>query len=82
MRIPFFARSEQAPPAPAEAAPSAEERLHDRPRRRRGVTSLEYVVVASLIIVVVIAAVQQLGFITNGLFTNSADATTKINNGN
>jgi len=83
MRIPFFAPPEKAPPEGAEAAPSAGEQLKEllRRRGRRGATSLEYVVVASLILVVVVAVVQHLGWITDGLFQKSANATTNMGTG-
>jgi Flp pilus assembly pilin Flp len=68
MRIPTFVRR-------GEVAPASKTQRQVR-LRRRGVTSLEYVVVASLIVVVVIGAVMQLGFATDGLFSKSADATT------
>ena len=44
-------------------------------RKRRGATSLEYLAVISLILIALILAVQHLGFITGGLFTNNAKAT-------
>jgi hypothetical protein len=44
-------------------------------RKRRGVTSLEYLAVISLILIALILAVQHLGFVTGGLFTNNAKAT-------
>ncbi len=45
-------------------------------KKRRGVTALEYVVVASLILVVVILAVQHLASVTRGLFSNAGTQTT------
>jgi Flp pilus assembly pilin Flp len=45
--------------------------------KRRGVTSLEYLAAASLILVALILAVQHLGIVTGGLFTNNAAATSK-----
>jgi Flp pilus assembly pilin Flp len=44
-------------------------------RKRRGVTSLEYLAVTSFILIALILAVQHLGIVTGGLFTNSVNAT-------
>jgi hypothetical protein len=47
------------------------------PRKRRGVTALEYLVALSFIIVMAIVAIQHIGAITGGLLQNSANTTTK-----
>lgn len=60
-------------PAAAEITPAPEVR-HRRPRR--GVTSMEYLVMLSFIIVVIIIVVQHLGGVTRGLFQTTANATT------
>jgi Flp pilus assembly pilin Flp len=43
-------------------------------RKRRGVTSLEYLAVISLILIVLILTIQQLGMTVGGLFTSDAQA--------
>lgn len=50
-------------------------------RRRRGVTAMEYLVMASLVIVVVILAVQHIGNLAGGMFSNSAKQTEFANPG-
>ena len=44
-------------------------------RKRHGATSLEYLAVISLILIALILAVQHLGIVTGGIFTNNAKAT-------
>ncbi len=44
-------------------------------KRRRGVTSMEYLVCASFIIIVLISTIQALGITVKGLFTKDATAT-------
>ena len=58
-------------PADEAGQPS---RLHKLRRwaRRRGATVMEYAVMLSFIIVVVFVAIQQIGGITGGMFSNSA----------
>lgn len=46
-----------------------------RRKRRRGATSMEYVVMASFILMVVIGAVQYFGYSVGNLFTYDAAAT-------
>ena len=46
-------------------------------RRRRGVTAMEYLVMASLIITVLIMTIQHLGSVTGTLFGTTANATNK-----
>lgn len=55
--------------------PGSEAKTRSR-SRRRGVTALEYLVCLSFILVVLIVAVQHIGAITGGMFSNSANATT------
>jgi Flp pilus assembly pilin Flp len=56
---------------PAGAAPSPAPR-----QRRRGVTAMEYLVVASFILMVLIATIQLLGSHVGNLFKKDANATT------
>jgi Flp pilus assembly pilin Flp len=76
MRIPsIFRRRAQSQQATAE--PSLRDIVEQvrGKRKRRGATAMEYLVVISVILVVLIIAVQQLGMITRGLFTQEAEAT-------
>jgi Flp pilus assembly pilin Flp len=63
-------------PAAAVAQPAPHVEL---PPARRGVTSMEYLVMLSFIFLAIILAVQGIGLVTSGLFQNSAAATAKTN---
>ncbi len=57
-----------------DGQPSRAEPFAVAGRRRRGVTAMEYLVMASLIITVVIAAVQSIGGKAGNSLANSANA--------
>ena len=67
--------AQEAVPEPDDDAqpPPAGETL----RRRRGATSMEYVVMASFILMVLIGAVQYFGYSVGNLYTADAAATSK-----
>jgi len=66
-------------PAPDAEPPVKDSQAPDQPRKRRGVTSMEYLVMISFILLALILAAQGVGVMTSGLFRNSADATAKTN---
>lgn len=68
----WVSQDEQEP----EAAAGKGSRV--RRKRRRGATSMEYVVMASFILMVVIGAVQYFGYSVGNLFTYDAAATSKV----
>lgn len=59
-----------------ERSPADGQTTPDERPVRRGATALEYLVCISTILVVVIITVQHLGSVAQGLFSNSAKATT------
>ncbi len=49
-----------------------------RRRKRRGATSMEYVVMASFILMVAVGAVRYFGYSVGALFTANASATSNV----
>jgi hypothetical protein len=78
MRIPFLPKWLRRPAQ--EPADQTEPEAISRRRRRKGVTSLEYVVMISFILMLAIMAIQQVGLVTAGLLQSAADATTDNSN--
>ena len=62
--------AEEAGPANSTGGPPRPGR-----KRRRGVTSMEYVVMASFILMVLIGTVQYLGYGVGNLFTSDSNST-------